>query len=783
MDSYSPCGQEGDFCYNIEKITVINMRYILICMVALCLVGCNNESTDYSGYMKSQSLIWEEMPLQWNEAAFTGNGHVGQMAYVDTTDNSVTLWLGRTDVTDHRGAPDRKTSMGVRGKSKFADFTRLDVGKFKIFFADSIVSGKVVQDIYNAEVSMQLTTDKGNICMDVFTPYGTDLHVVELKTDAPYRCHLVPGCVRPPRMVAKPQSIQDYRYVHNPDPVFENEERSGYYVQSLNAGGDYATYWEESAKTGGSTILISTKNGVPEDGVALSEAKAEVSKGFRKGVGSLRRGHRDWWNAYYTKGLVEIPDKKAENFYNIQLHKLGASSAPDGEAMDLLGPFYKTTQWPSVWWNLNVQLTYMSTLSTNRLEQAENYARLIEDRFEGVVSCSKPKTVGDYTWALHVYYQYLMFKGCRAEEIYDRILPKGEQLLGLYSRNFREEDGIIVLADTESPEYEGFKVYDNSNYSMSCLRWLLQTLISLDEQTGTGNDRVAYWKDVLARLHPYEIDENGYMIATDVPLAKSHRHYSHLLSYYPLAIQDISSAESKELLERSIRHWIEIENGVALMGFAYTGAISLSAYLGDGNLAYEYLCHFLNKDMGEGASVLFPNTFYAEGGGINPTIETPLSAATGLTEMLLQSWRGAINVFPAIPDSWKDCAFEKLRAEGGFDVSARMSDGKVKWISIYNDAGNTCRVYLPYWLEPVLANGSKGVLKPCGCGYYDVEIPQGTEIVISDRRKVEIVPACKAETYQPCHYYGVKKGKNYSTVMDWPYPQEYEYLFPKNPFM
>ena len=110
-------------------------------MVALCLVGCNNESTDYSGYMKSQSLIWEEMPLQWNEAAFTGNGHVGQMAYVDTTDNSVTLWLGRTDVTDHRGAPDRKTSMGVRGKSKFADFTRLDVGKFKIFFADSIVSG------------------------------------------------------------------------------------------------------------------------------------------------------------------------------------------------------------------------------------------------------------------------------------------------------------------------------------------------------------------------------------------------------------------------------------------------------------------------------------------------------------------------------------------------------------------------------------------------------------------------------------------------------------------
>lgn len=26
------------------------------------------------------------------------------------------------------------------------------------------------------------------------------------------------------------------------------------------------------------------------------------------------------------------------------------------------------------------------------------------------------------------------------------------------------------------------------------------------------------------------------------------------------------------------------------------------------------------------------------------------------------------------------------------------------------------------------------------------------------------------------------KGVNYSIVMDWPYPEEYKYLFPENPF-
>lgn len=757
------------------------MRNVLIGFVILFVAGCSNHSPDYSNYMSSQSLVWEEMPLQWNEAAFTGNGHVGQMAYVDTTDNSVTLWLGRTDVTDHRGAPDSKTSMGVRGRSKFTDFTRLDVGKFKVFFADKILSGKVVQNIGTAEVSMVLKTAEGSISLDIFTPYGTDLQVLQIDSKSPYSCHLVPGCVLPPRMIVKPETIKEYKYVCNPEPISKNEEKSGYYVQSLMAGGDYAAYWEMKRKADKAVVMLSIKNGVPEDGVALPEAKSEVSRAFDTGVDKLRQNNRQWWDKYYSAGLIEIPDKKAENFYNIQLYKIAASSAKGGPAMDLMGPFYKTTQWPSIWWNLNIQLTYASTLTTNRLEQAANYAELIESMFEKVVSCSKVQTIGDYTWTLQVYYKYLMYKGCSASEIYDRILQKGEQLLEMYSRNFREKDGVIHLVETESPEYEGFKLYDNSNYSLSCLRWLLQTLISLDEQTGRKNQRSAYWNDVLGRLHPYEINENGYMIATDVPYAHSHRHFSHMASYYPLGIQDVSDPDNRELISRTIKYWMGLDDGEALAGYSYTAAVSLFSYIGDGNMAYENLYHFLNKDIG--ISLLLPNTFYTEGNGRNPVIETPLSAATAVTDMLLQSWDGTIKIFPAIPDSWKDCAFEKLRAEGGFDVSARMTDGKLSWVRLHNDAGNKCRVYLPDWNNPVVANCSKGIITPCGDGYFDVEIPQGSEIVISDLQKVEVVPACQAEKYPTCNYYGVKKGMNYSTLMDWLYPQEYEYLFPENPFM
>jgi hypothetical protein len=111
-----------------------------------------------------------------------------------------------------------------------------------------------------------------------------------------------------------------------------------------------------------------------------------------------------------------------------------------------------------------------------------------------------------------------------------------------------------------------------------------------------------------------------------------------------------------------------------------------------------------------------------------------------------------------------------------------MTDGKLSWVRIYNDAGNICRVYLPEWDMPVAANASKGVIRPCGEGYFEIEIPKGIEMIISDSDKVDIRPACQADEYQPCNYYGVKKGKSLKTLMDWPYPQKYEYLFPQNPF-
>ncbi|MCO7111790.1 hypothetical protein NIB75_02370 [Bacteroides uniformis] len=163
------------------------------------------------------------------------------------------------------------------------------------------------------------------------------------------------------------------------------------------------------------------------------------------------------------------------------------------------------------------------------------------------------------------------------------------------------------------------------------------------------------------RLAPYPTNENGLMIAANKPLEKSHRHYSHLLAFYPFRLLHPDVPENRKFLEKSIEHWLSLEDGKGLAGYSYTGAASLYAYLGNGNKAYERLAHFINKPIG--ISILLPNTFYVESQGKNPVIETPLSAAASLTELLIQSWDETIRIFPAVPDHWKDCAFHAL--EGG----------------------------------------------------------------------------------------------------------------------
>ena len=119
------------------------------------------------------------------------------------------------------------------------------------------------------------------------------------------------------------------------------------------------------------------------------------------------------------------------------------------------------------------------------------------------------------------------------------------------------------------------------------------------------------------------------------------------------------------------------------VGFSFVWMAHLYAVQGNGEGAYEQLRIFwesfcslngfhLNGDYKRRGYTTFHYRPF--------TLEANMYAADGLQEMLLQTRKGRIDLFPAVPESWKEkeeeTAFEHFRGEGGILVSARMKGGK-----------------------------------------------------------------------------------------------------------
>jgi hypothetical protein len=260
--------------------------------------------------------------------------------------------------------------------------------------------------------------------------------------------------------------------------------------------------------------------------------------------------------------------------------------------------------------------------------------------------------VGNLTWALHnVWLSYRHTMDWRL--LRDTLFPLLRKAINYYLHFLAAgADGKLHLPATFSPEY-GVNATD-CTYDLALIRWGCKTLLTAAEELRIDDPLAGRWREVLATLVPYPVDANGYMIGADVPFAKSHRHYSHLLQVYPLYEITWERPEHRRIIETSLDHWVGFEG--ALQGYTFTGAASMSAQILRGEKAEFYLGELQRR-------YIQPNTMYKESG---PVIETPLSAAQSLHDMLVQSWGRVIRLFPAVPAQWADAALRDFRTEGAF---------------------------------------------------------------------------------------------------------------------
>ena len=262
--------------------------------------------------------------------------------------------------------------------------------------------------------------------------------------------------------------------------------------------------------------------------------------------------------------------------------------------MATCGPWLEPTPWPAVWWNLNIQLEYWLIHGSNHLELdsltstlRQNQEQLIanvpaayradsagvgrsSDMFanRGVPVPGSGGEAGNLTWALHNV--WLSYRHSMDEDLLrDTVYPLLRRAINYYLHFLQPgDDGKLHLPSTLSPEYPVVPPKD-TNYDLALIRWGCGTLLEASERLGVDDPLVPRWQEVLARLTPYPVDDNGFMIGADTPYAQSHRHYSHLLMVYPLYLVNWEQPEQRELIEKSVVHWHALTG--SHRGYSYTG--------------------------------------------------------------------------------------------------------------------------------------------------------------------------------------------------------------------
>jgi alpha-L-fucosidase 2 len=763
--------------------------YIIAVITSIIIFHLNDavgsdlkDDINWETFLGQHDMIWQELPKCWNDGAYVGNGQLGIMVYASMDDNRLDLHLGRADVTDHRKAPDKKSSMGITGTRPQVDYCRLDLGRLVMRPVGKIKSGRLHLSLWNAEITGEIETTQGTLSLRILTLRQNMVHVIEVKSTernaqgalCSPQWSFLPEPADSPNLRIKPDETPK-DYVLNPKPVLNENEDYKSCVQTLQAGGDYATVYRviTNSKTKDaifSTVLASTANEVPLCGHSVKIATNDIQAVEKTGVESALEKHREAWHQIYPRSFVSIPDAQMEGFYWIQIYKFASAVREGGPALDLLGPWFKLTTWPSIWWNLNIQLTYWLPNASNHPDFGKTFIALMDDIFELRLNSytrdgKSLLDLGDFAWVLHNYWLYYSYLGDK-EAIKTKWLPKAKKVLEEYRKMLKTNDrGIYEIMPMKSPEYNDDDLpRPNTTYNLSLIHWLINASLEVSD----NDPELMKWKEIGSKLIPYPVDKNGLMISSNQSFDMSHRHYSHLIALFPLFQLSPDKTEDRELVNKSVEHFMKIDNGQKLTGYSFTGAASLYAALGMGNEAYENLHYFLNGDLKK--SILLLNTHYVERGGKNPCIETPLSHASAMLELLLQSWGNKIRVFPAVPEKWNEAAFSDLRAQGGFLVSAVRREGKTQWVSIFSEKGEPCYLKMTDWKGAIKPfNPSRDfIIKEIADGEYQIDLRAGERITLGSG-VATIDPIVRVIPHPTGSYvsYGLPEGKGYPKKDHW----------------
>ena len=512
-------------------------------------------------------------------------------------------------------------------------------------------------------------------------------------------------------------------------------------VQKAAEGLSYGVVIAEQHREAETLLAISIVSST--DGAdLLAIGSRRVRDALDAGYAASFRSHRRWWEDFWVTSAVTIPDARLQKHYNLVKYFYGAASRVGAPPMPLQGVWTRDDgnlpPWKGDFHNdLNTQMTYLAYQTAGLFEAGRSFLdyqwqllpayRRFARQFYGVDGAIVPgvatlggKPAGGWSqyalsptnglWvgqSFYLHWRYTMDRDFLANRAYPWLSEITTGVVNL----LQEREGKLYLPLSSSPEIHNNSLRawltPNSNYDLALLQWAFDALGEMAAQLERPAD-VAHWRTLREKLDDLLIDhDNVLMFAKGEPFRASHRHHSHAMAIHPLGTLNVEgNAHDRAVIDATLDRMEKLGTR-AWVGYSFSWFACMLARAGRPDEALRYLTDY------ERAFIL-RNGFHVNGDQIGAglsafryhpfTLEGNFLAMQAIQEMLLQSWGGRVRVFPALPHAWADVAFDRLRAEGGFIVSARRTAGTTKMVRIVATTDQPLRLKNPFGEAPFHAN-------------------------------------------------------------------------------